>query len=158
MKNLLYCLIVTALIAGCTKDDATTDPNPTYTGTAQVLINSKVSSWMKFTADKPTSLGLTFTKSALGNLSHNGGTNLIVTLPAEAMGKIPFDHVFLNFSHTGHEPPGIYDLAHFDMHFMAAHAERSVIPPYAANTAAKFDNLPANGVPSPASGFREVCC
>ena len=148
MKNLLYCLTATALIAGCTKDDATTaDPNPTYTGTAQVLGGGKVFSWMKFTADKPTALGLTFTKGAFDNLSHNGGTDLIVALPAEAMGKTAFDHVFLNFSHTGHEPPGIYDIAHFDMHFMMQpNAERSAIPPYAANTAAKFDNLPPDGI------------
>ena len=67
------------------------------------------------------------------------------------VGKTPFDHVFLSFSHAGHEPPGIYDVAHFDMHFvMQPLAERAAIPPYSPATAAKFDNLPpAGSIPPP---------
>ena len=33
---------------------------------------------------------------------------------------IPFKWVLLNWNHVGHIPPGIYDVPHFDIHFMMA--------------------------------------
>jgi hypothetical protein len=147
MKNLLFiCFASVLMLAGCNKSE-TADPNPTYKGTAQTLGSGTVYTYVKFTGDKPTSVGMTLTKGALDNLSHNGSTSLILPLPAEAVGKTPFDHLYLDFSHTGHEPPGIYDVAHFDVHFvMQPNAERAAIPPYAPNTATKFDNLPPDGI------------
>ncbi len=147
MKKLLFiCLASALMLAGCNKSDAT-DPNPTYKGTEQVLGNGKVYTYLKFTGDKPTSIGMTLTKGALENLSHGSATSLILALPAEAVGKTPFDHLYLDFSHTGHEPPGIYDVAHFDVHFvMQPNAERSAIQPYSPTTAAKYDNLPPDGI------------
>jgi hypothetical protein len=57
---------------------------------------------------------------------------------------------FIIVVHTRHEPPGTYDVAHFDMHFyMQPLAERKAIPPYPV-APAKFDNLPADGfIPKP---------
>ena len=60
---------------------------------------------------------------------------------------MPFDHIYLDFSHSGHEPIGICDKAHFDVHFMMqSNAERSVIPPYVGGAIAKFDNLPPDDI------------
>jgi hypothetical protein len=148
MKHIIFaCTVSIMMLAGCKKTDSATDPNPTYTGVAQTIGNGKVFSWVKFTGDKPTSIGLTLAKGALDNIPHGNSTSLIIALPTEAVGKTPFDHLYLDFSHTGHEPPGIYDVAHFDVHFMMqANAERSVIPPYSNTTAAKFDNLPPAGI------------
>ena len=147
MKNVLFIGLASALLlVGCNKSDPT-DPNPTYKGTAQTLGNGTVYTYVAFTGDKPTAIGMTLTKGALDNLSHCAATSLVLALPADAVGKTSFDHLYLDFSHTGHEPPGIYDVAHFDVHFvMQPNAERTAIPPYAPNTAAKFDNLPPDGV------------
>jgi len=121
---------------------------PNYKGTEQTLGNGKVYTWAKFSADnKPTSIGITFTKGALENLAHGSPTEIVVPFAADVFGKTPFDHVFLSFSHSGHEPPGIYDVAHFDLHFMTQpSAERAAIPPYSPATAAKFDNVPPLGI------------
>lgn len=148
MKNIIFIgtLLVT-ILTGCKKDEVVTDPNPTYKGAEQTIGDGKVYAWVKFTGDKPSSIGMTLAKGALNNISHNGGTSLIIALPTEAIGKTPFDHIYLDFSHSGHEPIGIYDVAHFDVHFMTQpNAERSAIPPYTSTTAAKFDNLPPDGI------------
>lgn len=147
MKNLIFSSLVFAImLAGCSKDEAVA---PTYKGAEQALGNGKVYSWTKFSTDnKPTSLGFTLTKGALDNLPHS--VALVLSLPTEAVGKTPFDHIMIDYLHTGHEPPGTYDVPHFDMHFyIQPLAERKAIPPYAV-APAKFDVLPPAGIiPSP---------
>ena len=142
-KLIITCLASVLLLASCSKDEVATAP--TYKGSEQTLGNGKVYTWVKFSTDnKPTSIGLTLTKGALENLPH-GGMALVLSLPAEAIGKVPFDHVMLDYLHTGHEPPGVYDVGHFDMHFyLQPLAERKAIPPYPV-APAKFDNLPPTG-------------
>lgn len=145
MKHLLkFSLLSLLFLAACTEKN---DPvAPTYKGAEQALGNGKAYSWVKFSTDNlPTSIGFTLTKGALDNLPH-AGVALVLSLPPEAVGKTPFDHIMLDYLHTGHEPPGVYDIAHFDMHFyMQALAERKAIPVYSAASAAKFDNLPMAG-------------
>lgn len=142
MKNFIFALVVALAFTGCTKNS--TDPNPTYKGVEQTLGDGKAYTWVKFTGDKPSSIGVTFTKGALDNLPH-GGLAMVLSLPTEAVGKTPFDHVMIDYLHTGHEPPGVYDVAHFDVHFyMQSLAERKAILPYPLATA-KFDNLPPSG-------------
>jgi len=100
---------------------------------------------LKFSTDnKPTAIGITLTKGALDNLPH-GGIALVLSLPTEAIGRTPFEHVMLDYLHTGHEPPGVHDVAHFDCHFyMQTLTERTAIRSYPL-AAAKFDNLPPAG-------------
>ncbi len=150
-KQFLFFAFAALLMLGSCKKDEVTVPQ-TFKGAEQTLGSGKAYSWVTFSADNlPTAVGMTFTKGAFENLSHTALTALALKLPTEAVGKTPFDHIFLTFSHTGHEPPGIYDVAHFDIHFyMQSLAEREVIPPYMPATAAKFDNLPADGyMPKP---------
>jgi hypothetical protein len=149
MKYLFTLTLVTfVLLLGCEK--AEEDPgNPTYKGTEQTLGNGKAYSWVTFAADNnPLSIGITLTKGALDNLPHSG-LALVLALPTQAVGKTPFDHIMIDYLHTGHEPPGTYDVAHFDMHFYIQKlADRKAIPPYPM-APAKFDNLPPAGyIPS----------
>lgn len=148
-NRILFLIVVVMMFVGCKSTEVAT---PNYNGAEQVLGNGKAYTWMKFSSDnKPTSIGVTLTKGALENLSHGTFTELVLALSPEAVGKTAFDHVFLSFSHSGHEPVGIYDVAHFDMHFVIQPlAERNAIPPYTTATAAKFDNLPVAGsIPPP---------
>lgn len=153
MKKTIILFAFAIVFIQCKKDEASTPTYPqTFIGAEQTLGAGKAFSWVKFSAkDVPSAIGMTFTKGAFDNLSHDALTAVVLKFPAEAVGKTPFDHVFLTFSHTGHEPPGVYDLAHFDIHFyMQPLAEREVIPPYMPTTAAAFDNLPADGeIPKP---------
>lgn len=144
-KVLLACFVSLLMLNSCKKTDA--DTHPIYKSAEQSLGSGKAYSWMQFTGDKPTSIGVTFTKGAIENLPHGTPVSLTLNLPTEAVGKTPFDHIYLDYLHTGHEPPGTYDVAHFDVHFaMQTIAERSAIPVYSAATAAKFDNLPVDGI------------
>ena len=149
MKQLFASIFAAALMLTACSDNNEPQAN-TFNGTPQNLGNGKAFSWVKFSADNiPTSIGFTLSKGALDNLPH-AGVALVLQLPNEAVGKTPFDHIMLDYLHTGHEPPGVYDVAHFDMHFyMQPLAERKAIPLYEA-AKAKFDNLPAAGyIPAP---------
>lgn len=146
MKNLslVLCLVVW-LFSGCDKEES----DSSFKGAEQTLGNGKAYSWVKFSADdQPTSIGFTLTKGALDNLPH-AGVALVLSFPGEAVGKIPFDHIMLDYLHSGHEPPGVYDVAHFDMHFyLQSLNERLAIPSY-GEKATQFDNLPpADYIPS----------
>ena len=152
MKNLFLFLMASALMFSSCKTAEVATPAPNYVGPEQVLGNGKIYSWLRVSADdKPTSIGVTLTKGAYENLSHSTATQIVVPLSLSAFSKTPFDHIFLSFSHSGHEPAGIYDVAHFDMHFMIQRLdERNAIPVYTTATAAKFDNLPVAGsIPPP---------
>ena len=154
MKTIISLLIASGLVfVSCkTKTTEVTPAAPNYTGDSQVLGNGKAFTWLRVDANQnPTSVGVTLTKGALENLSHGTFTEFVLPFTTAASSKIPFNHVFLSFSHSGHEPSGIYDVAHFDIHFvMQSLSERQAIPLYLPATAAKFDNLPADGiVPKP---------
>jgi hypothetical protein len=146
-KTFLLLTSIVFLAIGCKKEDSAN----TFKSASQNLGEGKVFTWVKFSDDDvATSVGFTLTKGALDNLPHSG-VDLELNFPDKAIGKIPFDHILLNFLHEGHEPPGTYDVAHFDMHFyFQSSAERKAIPPYAGAAIAKFDNLPADGyIPQP---------
>ncbi len=151
MKNSILSLIILAILfTSCNKKE-TANPNPTYNGVAQTIGNGKVASYVKFTGSTPSSVGIIITKAGLENLPHDKPVSLSIAMPTEAIGKTPFTHVYLDFSHAGHEPAGVYTFPHFDIHFMMQpDAERAAIGPYSAETAAKFDKLPEDGViPAP---------
>ncbi|MDC6350497.1 DUF5602 domain-containing protein [Zeaxanthinibacter sp. PT1] len=79
----------------------------------------------------PLAIGIQFTKAALENLpsGHAHAHETVLQLPG---GKpvAPYDHVTLDWNEMGHEPPGVYDLPHFDIHFyMISMAERDGIGP-----------------------------
>jgi hypothetical protein len=150
MKKVIYFLFASSImLSSCKKEDAT-DPNPTYNGVSQTIGDGKVSSFVKFTGSIPTSVGIIITKTGLDNLPHDKPTSLSIAMPSEAVGKIPFTHVYLDFSHAGHVPEGVYTLPHFDVHFMfQPDAERGAIGPYTPATAAKFDKEPEAGVIPP---------
>jgi hypothetical protein len=137
-KIVCACLMGLFLFSSCEKEA----DEATYNGAEQKIGNGKTYSWVKFDADeKPTAIGFTMTKGALDNLPH-AGVALVLSFPKEAVGKIPFDHIMLDYLHTGHEPAMVYDVAHFDMHFYTQPlAERLAIPIY-DQAKSKFDNLP----------------
>lgn len=149
MKKIIYFLFATsALLSSCNKDE--TDPNQTYKGTQLNVGNGKVFSYAKFNGDAPLSVGITITKAGLEGLPHDKPVSLSIPMPAKANGKTPFTHVYFDFSHAGHEPAGVYTFPHFDIHFMMQpDAERAAIGPYTAESAAKFDKLPEDGVIPP---------
>lgn len=97
----------------------------------------------------PTRIGIVLSEGALSGLphvDHDNPTNgwFVIGLPKEAQ-KTPYDHISFDWNEQGHEPPGIYDLPHFDVHFYTISLEeRSKIPPYSVDPTG-FDNAPPAG-------------
>lgn len=95
----------------------------TFLGEAKMMGNGVAWSWVeRNTEGEPTSIGVTFTETALTGLPETmpstglPGWEYELALPREA-GIEPFDHIVIDWNPKGHIPPGIYDVPHFDFHF-----------------------------------------
>lgn len=65
-------------------------------------------------AGTPKQVGVAISEAAMNNLPD--GADLVLDFPAEGS-KTPFKHIALGYLHHGHEPVGVYDKPHFDVHF-----------------------------------------
>jgi hypothetical protein len=106
----------------------------------------------------PLEIGVALTEGALDALPaaaaphHGGGDAHAHADPREHLLPLPSENptgyrlVELNWNPGGHEPPGVYDVPHFDFHFYTVtKAERDAIDPAAlgpAAYAARSANLP----------------
>jgi hypothetical protein len=101
-----------------------------HVGTTEVLGNGMIWSWAKVKDGKPTSIGITFTESALTGLPSvkdmtgpEPTMEMIFTFPKAAKG-IAFDHVGFHWNPVGHPPAQIYGVPHFDAHFYTISQEQ----------------------------------
>ncbi|HAD15208.1 MAG TPA: hypothetical protein DCF33_22510 [Saprospirales bacterium] len=90
----------------------------------------------------PVEIGIILDKAAFDNFTElSGDDELSIDFPEEA-GKTPFKHQYIGFAAHGHEPVGIYDVPHFDLHYYtSSQAERMGISP--------FDTIQAANMPGP---------
>lgn len=143
MKKILVALATSLLLVACVKDH---DLSPKqFFGPKVQMGNGTAQSWLALdAAGAPQSIGFTLSKNSLDNLPTAAAmSDFMLALPTEAADKTPFQFIMINWNAMGHEPPGIYDVPHFDFHFyMAPMSEVMSIPPY-GKAPAKFDNLPA---------------
>jgi hypothetical protein len=95
----------------------------TFYGPEVQMGNGHARSWINITraGDMPLAIGVEFISTAFDNLPTNpldfAASTFSLKLHQKAQGVTPFDHITLNWEPIGHEPPGIYDVPHFDMHF-----------------------------------------
>jgi hypothetical protein len=161
-------LLVMAVAAWAARQDAgAVDSGSKFTtlpGETKPMGNGTIWSWVKTDAlGQPTSVGVSFTESALRSRSQepvesccDGGTAL--ALPA-GVGHLPFTHIVVNWNPQGHEPKGIYDVPHFDFHFYTiSPAARDAITATEADTdkinkAPDAKYLPAGYIMAPRSGI-----
>lgn len=62
----------------------------------------------------------------------------------------PFKHVVVNWNPVGHQPPGVYDTSHFDLHFYTVtNDERVAIEAATADTMCSVPNPPEVGGEAP---------
>jgi hypothetical protein len=100
----------------------------------------------------PSEIGVAIDADAFDNFTElSGDAEVSLNYPAEAS-QTPFKHQFMGFAAHGHEPVGIYDVPHYDLHFYTSTiAERSAISPYDTVKAANMpgpDFFPAAYVPT----------
>jgi hypothetical protein len=121
-----------------------------HIGQTQVIGNGVAYAWVLVSEGKPTTIGVTFTESALSGLTETPPAGRVsidykLALPGEAA-DIPFDHIDVNWNPKGHEPVGIYTVPHFDFHFYTITPQaQGRITARGADVARCF-NKPAPGV------------
>lgn len=72
-------------------------------------------------------LGVALDLSAINGLPHTE-TSFLLELPEEAAKLTPYKHISLEWTPHGHEPNGVYDQPHFDVHFyMISRDEQNAI-------------------------------
>jgi len=108
-------------LAGCGDDEkpSTAPTGGTAYGSAQAVGNGTARTFVTWGSDgNPTSVGVRLTAAALTGLptDPSGMFERDLEFPPEAA-KTPYDHLGLDWNPVGHEPPGIYNLPHFDVHF-----------------------------------------
>lgn len=86
-------------------------------------------------------LGFTLDVNALEGLPHHE-TSFLLDIPEEAKTLTPYKHISLDWAPHGHDPSGVYDKPHFDVHFyMISREEQNAI----CDTSAGMQKLPGAG-------------
>lgn len=137
-------IVVTALTS-CDNDP--TDPNEpgTYFGPAESLGNGQVRTYVELNnSGTPTGIGVVITEEAFSGLPVGPEPLQLVLTLAEEAEHTPFEHILFDWNPHGHEPPGTYDLPHFDVHFYTtSSADRELISPNDPDYEAKLAAAPA---------------
>jgi hypothetical protein len=69
---------------------------------------------------------------------------------ADVEAAAPFKHVVVNWNPIGHQPPGVYDISHFDLHFYTiTNEDRTAIEAATADTMCSVPNPPDVGGEAP---------
>lgn len=125
-----------------------------FKGPQVALGYGKVRSWISVDSNgHPNEIGIEITPEAFKNLSNDNsksvppdGETIIIPLQLKATELTPFDHIGLNWNPHGHQPAGVFDVPHFDIHFFMISAEEQLaIPAWSPETNAAFNNYPPTG-------------
>jgi hypothetical protein len=151
--KLIGFLIVPFLLLtqGCQKDsglDNSSDSVPvlkskmmnTFYGPTVPVGNGVARAWVTVDMNgDPTSAGINLSEKALEKLPAEP-SSYVLDFP-KTKGKNFYTHALLDWNPQGHEPPGTYDIPHFDFHFYIISKEaRLAIGP---NDTIQFANAPA---------------
>lgn len=137
------------------KDDVFSDPQNIVSSTSSTLKSQSLNTfygptvpmgggvaraWVSVTKDgNPVSAGVNLSEKAIEKLPADPA-QYVLMFP-ETKGTNFYKHVLLDWNPNGHEPNGIYNVPHFDVHFyIISSEERMAIGP---NDLAQFANAPA---------------
>ncbi len=144
----MLLLSVCVLFFSCKKEDVTTK------STELAIGDGKGYSWVKISSDGAVlAIGFTLNDAALiklpeGDPMTGNSTSYRLSFPADAT-KTPFNHLDIGWQAHGHEPPGIYDVPHFDFHFYTVSpATHDAIPPYQVDKTGFEKDPPAGSIPA----------
>ena len=132
--------------ASCSSETTATAPKPVVDyGTPVAIGNGTARSYVVLDNGVPTELGVALSATALDSLPSAplmGGYEFVLPLPAQ--NTTQFQVIGLNWNPTGHPPPMVYTVPHFDVHFyMISSADRAAIAPSDPSFAAEAASLPA---------------
>ncbi|MCB0684451.1 MAG: DUF5602 domain-containing protein [Saprospiraceae bacterium] len=148
LKTILLLLLGIAALPGC-KDDKTLAG--TFLGEKTALGDGTVQTYLVRDDDgQPVEAGVILTETAFASLPHEE-TALSLDFPKEAESTL-VQHMGFDWNPHGHEPAGVYDSPHFDIHFyLISEAERMAISPtdtVKGNLYPDAAYLPADHIPT----------
>lgn len=126
-------------------------------GAKQTLGDGYIYSWVRVNETREVmGIGVNVSESAIASLPMGEPFyQFSLPIPSKAI-NTNFTHVMFDWNPGGHEPPGIYDLAHFDVHFYSiSEGERlsigvddaeHEIDPHSAHLPVGYERFPG-GVP-----------
>ncbi|WP_205502277.1 DUF5602 domain-containing protein [Rufibacter psychrotolerans] len=108
-------LFLSFLLPACSDDDED-NLEGTFYGAPVAVGQGTAKAWVTTNAaGTPTAVGITLSEGALSNL---GNAMRMYTLPLpQQANQTLYNHVMLDWNPQGHEPPGLYNVPHFDAHF-----------------------------------------
>jgi hypothetical protein len=146
-------LAATAVLAASCSDDTTgVDSEPvTAFGTPVTIGDGTARSYLVTQDGRPTELGVALSEAAAEGLPTAGSMMMYeYLLPLPANNPTQFQIVAVNWNPTGHPPPAVYTVPHFDVHFyMMPLADRNAIAASDPAFAAKAAKLPAESFRQP---------
>jgi hypothetical protein len=146
-KGLCLIAVFAITLYGCEKEKtaAVTPPDEVLANTKVVttlgdqvkLCNGKAQSFVcKDEQGNPVSIGFIFSEEVLNHLPDK---MTMTPIPVPKNSGTLVDHISVDFEPMGHEPVGIYDKPHFDIHFyMITKSQQMMI-----ETGPKMEKLPA---------------
>lgn len=164
-KTGFYAITILLLLISCQKQEIVT-PQPSeeimtsgrtaaeitnvFKGPNVALGEGHARSWIRINhLDMPLELGIEITESALSHLPH-GQVNVVLPLHHKARKVTPFEHIYLGYNEHGHQPVGVFNVAHFDAHFYyTSNEERLAIPAITPATLPLFTLAPPPGYMAP---------
>lgn len=124
-----------------------------FLGEVKHMGNGVVWSWVITDSEEnPSSLGITFTETALSGLTEDTPSDVPyieyeLSMPTQTK-VTPYSHIVVNWNPHGHIPPGVYDVPHFDFHFyMISSNDRYKITAKGDDIAISNKKLPEKYVP-----------
>jgi hypothetical protein len=138
---------------GCVPGHATDAPLRMLRGPAAQMGEGTAQTYALVQGDTVVEVGVRLSENALSGLPgpHDDGAvhvhgdpSFATMLELPAGLATPYRHVYLTWNPNGHEPPGIYDVGHFDFHFfMVDNDTRLAIDPADPAYQAKAELQPA---------------
>lgn len=118
MYKLLYipAILIALFISSCSSDNSSNPKTGMYYSADVLLGAGKAKAFVNLDATgNPESVGLILTEGTLSDLP-TAVNEVMLQMPAEAS-QTNINHVSIDWNPEGHEPPGVYDIPHFDFHF-----------------------------------------
>lgn len=94
-----------------------------YLGEKVNVGNGYVQAFIKMHHAKPREIGVIISAKGLTNLPMNEMKEYILPMPTE-IAVFPYKHITFDWNPNGHEPDGVYDKPHFDIHFYFITAQK----------------------------------
>ncbi len=162
----LFSLIILCLLLSCQTDPITDvnlessdlnlkapkdlDKVNTFYGPAQQMGDGVLRTTVTMSHDgTPQSIGLRISEKVLEGLP-DSEINLSLKLSNKMKG-MAFDHIDFGWNPHGHEPPGIYDVPHFDIHFymVSVDYQNNIQDPFKAEILPPEEFRPVTYFPTP---------